>query len=165
MQLDRFGQTNISVIGDHTHPKAQMLGARGFPGNTLHHPNSYFFPSHTRRALVPGEVDFVCSVGYNPARWPDGKQPKFLDLRLIVTNLCVLDFGGPHHTIRLLSLHPGVPLAEVRDNTGFDLALPENAIPATPLPSPQTLAEIARLDPNNIRATILKNNPPAVREA
>jgi glutaconate CoA-transferase, subunit B len=164
VQLDRFGQTNISVIGDHGRPRAQMLGARGFPGNTLHHPNSYFFPVHSRRALVPGEVDFVCSVGYNPARWPDGKMPKKLDLRLIVTNLCVLDFGGPDHAIRLVSLHPGVTLAEAQDNTGFELALPEGSVPVTPLPCADMLAEIARLDPNNIRATILKNNPPAVGE-
>jgi glutaconate CoA-transferase, subunit B len=165
VQIDRFGQTNISIIGDHSRPRAQMLGARGFPGNTLHHPNSYFVPNHSRRALVPGEVDFVCSVGYNPARWPGGLQPRFLDLRLIVTNLCVLNFAGPDHGIRLVSLHPGVPLQEVQDNTGFDLVLPEGAIPETPEPSAPMLAEIARLDPNNVRGTILKDNPPAVREA
>jgi hypothetical protein len=27
------------------------------------------------------------------------------------------------------------------------------------------LAEIARLDPNNVRATVLKDNPPATRPA
>ena len=72
VQLDRFGQSNISVIGDHMAPKAALLGARGFPGNSVSHPNSYFFPAHNRRALVEGEVDFVCSAGYNPARWLDG---------------------------------------------------------------------------------------------
>jgi glutaconate CoA-transferase subunit B len=164
VQLDRFGQTNISVVGDHARPRAQMLGARGFPGNTLHHPNSYFFPVHSRRALVAGEVDFVCSVGYNPARWPGGVQPRHLELRMIITNLCVLDFGGPGNAIRLVSLHPGVPLQEVLDNTGFDIVLSEAAA-TTSLPPPEMLAEIARLDPNNVRATILKDNPPARRAA
>ncbi len=165
VQLDRFGQTNISVVGDHARPKAQMLGARGFPGNTLHHQNSYFFPVHSRRALVAGEVDFVCSVGYNPARWPGGIKPRHLDLRMIITNLCVLDFGGPRHAIRLVSLHPGVPLQEVLDNTGFDIVVPEGTPAATTLPTPEMLAEIARLDPNNVRAAILKDNPPAQRAA
>lgn len=117
VQLDRFGQTNISVIGDHDKPKAALLGARGFPGNSIHHANSYFFPAHNKRALVAGEVDYVCSAGYNPARWPQGKQPRYLDLRLIVTNLCVMDFGGPQHAIRVTSLHPGVSFEEVQDNT------------------------------------------------
>lgn len=163
VQIDRFGQTNISVIGDHKAPKSALLGARGFPGNSISHHNSYFVPQHNRRAFVEGEVDFVCSAGYNPARWFDGRKPHRLELRRIVTNLCVMDFGGPDHAIRLLSLHPGVPVEEVRDNTGFDIVVPDGAVAETALPSAEALAVIARLDPHNIRATLLKGNPPAVR--
>jgi acyl CoA:acetate/3-ketoacid CoA transferase beta subunit len=48
-QIDRFGQINLSQLGGtHRQPKTQMLGVRGFPGNTIYHPNSFFFPSHTR---------------------------------------------------------------------------------------------------------------------
>ena len=53
VQIDRFGQANISVIGEHAKPKAAMLGARVFPGNSVHHPNSFSFPSHNTRAFVP----------------------------------------------------------------------------------------------------------------
>src|SRR5262249_50754231 len=49
VQIDRFGQTNISVIGNHARPKTAMLGVRGFPGNSVHHPNSFFFPAHNTR--------------------------------------------------------------------------------------------------------------------
>ena len=163
VQLDRFGQSNISVIGDHAAPKAALLGARGFPGNSISHPNSYFFPQHNRRALVEGEVDFVCSVGYNPARWPGGKLPHRLELRRIVTNLCVMDFGGPANAIRLVSLHPGVPLEEVHDNTGFDVAVPEDEIAETAIPDEAALAIIRRLDPHDVRASLIKGNPPAIR--
>ena len=35
-QIDRYGQTNISALGGtYQQPKVQMLGARGFPGNSL----------------------------------------------------------------------------------------------------------------------------------
>jgi glutaconate CoA-transferase subunit B len=163
VQIDRFGQTNISVIGDHAAPKAALLGARGFPGNSISHPNSFFVPQHSRRSLVAGEVDFVCSAGYNPARWPDARKPHRLELRRIVTNLCVLDFGGADHAIRLVSLHPGVSVDEVHENTGFEVAVPDGTIPVTPLPDPEALAVIRRLDPHDIRATLLKGNPPAVR--
>jgi glutaconate CoA-transferase subunit B len=163
VQIDRFGQTNISVIGDHATPKAALLGARGFPGNSISHPNSFFVPQHSRRSLVAGEVDFVCSAGYNPARWPDGRVPHRLELRRIVTNLCVLDFGGADHAIRLVSLHPGVSVDEVHENTGFDVAVPDGTIPMTPLPDAEALAVIRRLDPHDIRATLLKGNPSAVR--
>lgn len=164
VQIDRFGQTNISVIGDHAAPKAALLGARGFPGNSISHPNSFFVPQHSRRAFVEGEVDFVCSAGYNPARWPDGRKPLGLELRRIVTNLCVMDFGGPDHAIRLVSLHPGVPVEEVRDNSGFDIVVSDGGVPETELPTAEARAVIARLDPHGIRATLLKGNPAAVRE-
>lgn len=165
VQIDRFGQSNISVIGDHAAPKAALLGARGFPGNSISHPNSYFFPSHNRRALVEGEVDFVCSAGYNPGRWPGGKIPHRLELRRIITNLCVMDFGGPAHAIRLVSLHPGVPIEEVRDNTGFDVIVEDGAVAETAIPDAAALAIIRRLDPHDIRASLIKGNPPAVRTA
>ena len=57
-QLDRFGQINLSRMGGtHAQPKTQMLGVRGFPGNTSHHPNSFFFPAHGPRVFVAGERD------------------------------------------------------------------------------------------------------------
>lgn len=165
VQIDRYGQANISVIGDHRKPKSAMLGARGFPGNSISHPNSFFFPSHNKRAFVEGEVDFVCMAGYNPARYVDGKAPPGLDLRIIVTNLAVMDFGGPDHQVRVVSLHPGVTFEEVQDNTGFPLVRPEGDIPTTPAPTAEQLALIARIDPNNVRATVFKDNPPGEQKA
>jgi len=165
VQLDRFGQANISVIGDHARPKAAMLGARGFPGNSISHPNSFFLASHNTRALVSGEVDFVCMAGYNPARYLNGHPPAGLDLRLIVTNLCVMDFRGPDHAIRVASLHPGVSFDEVQDNTGFPLARNADPIPETPVPTATQLALIAALDPNGVRATVFKDNPLGDRRA
>ncbi|WP_016746594.1 acyl CoA--acetate/3-ketoacid CoA transferase subunit beta [Rhizorhabdus wittichii] len=160
VQIDRYGQTNISVIGDHAQPKAALLGARGFPGNSIHHPNSFFFPAHNKRAFVEGEVDYVCMAGYNPARWPGGRKPFRLELRLILTNLCVMDFGGPDHAIRLVSLHPGVSFEEVQDNTGFPIHRDGGETPETSAPTDEELAVIARLDPHDVRATIIKGNPP-----
>ena len=165
VQLDRFGQANISVIGDHRKPKSAMLGARGFPGNSISHPNSFFFTSHNKRAFVPGEVDFVCMAGYNPVRYLNGKPPAGLDLRIIVTNLCVMDFGGADHAILVRSLHPGVTFDEVQENTGFALAGAGEDLPVTPSPTGEQLALIAALDPNGVRHTVLKNNPPADRHS
>jgi glutaconate CoA-transferase subunit B len=165
VQMDRFGQANISVIGDHARPKVAMLGARGFPGNSISHPNSFFFASHNKRAFVGGEVDFVCMAGYNPARYLGGKPPAGLDLRLIVTNLCVMDFGGPDHAIRIVSLHPGVTFEEVQGNTGFDLARPTGEIPVTPAPTPAQLAIIRAIDVKNVRARVFRDDPPGDRRA
>lgn len=164
VQIDRFGQANISTIGDRAKPKVAMLGARGFPGNSICHPNSFFVPNHSTRSFVAGEVDFVCMAGYNPDRYLDGTPPKGLDLRLIVTNLCVMDFKGPNHAIRVVSLHPGVGFEQVQDNTGFELVAGEDNLPLTPAPTEEQMTLLAQLDPNNVRASVLKDDPPAVRE-
>jgi glutaconate CoA-transferase, subunit B len=163
-QIDRFGQINLSQLGGtHKQPKTQMLGVRGFPGNTIYHPNSFFFPSHTARVFVADEVDMVAGVGYNPAKRIPGGNYSAVDLRRIVTNLCVMDFGGPGHAVRVVSLHPGVSFAEVQEATGFELV--DAVAGETQLPSTEQLAIIASLDPHGIRAGVIKDNPAARRPA
>lgn len=159
-QVDRFGQTNLSALGGtHAQPKVQMLGARGFPGNGIYHANSMFIPTHSARIFVAGEVDRVSSPGYNPARRIAGGNYSGIDLRRIITNLCVMDFGGPDHAIRVISLHPGVSFKEVQEATGF--ALIDAVTGETPLPTQEQIAIITRLDPHGIRHSTLKDNPSA----
>lgn len=158
-QIDRFGQTNLSFLGGtYDKPKVQMLGVRGFPGNSIHHVNSMFVPSHSKRIFVEDEVDMVSSVGYNPARRTPGADFSAVDLRLIVTDLCVLDFGGADNAIRLRSLHPGVVRDQVADATGFVIEMATD-FPETPAPTVEQLAVIDRLDPHAIRKTVIKGDP------
>jgi glutaconate CoA-transferase subunit B len=159
-QIDRFGQTNLSRLGGtHEQPKTQMLGVRGFPGNSIYHANSMFVPAHSPRVFVAGEVDMVSSAGYNPARRIPGGNYSGIDLKRIVTNLCVIDFGGADNAPRVVSLHPGVSFDQVQEATGF--ALERGALTETPLPDAEALAIIARLDPHDFRAAAIKDNPPA----
>lgn len=154
-QVDRFGQANISMIGTHYQkPRAMMLGVRGFPGNSISHANSFFVPHHSTKVFVPGEVDMVASAGYNPARLARGWTLADVDLRLIFTNLAVLDFGGPGHQVRLRSVHPGITVAQVQEATGFELCIPPD-VPETAAPTDAQLALLARLDPHNLRASVL----------
>jgi acyl CoA:acetate/3-ketoacid CoA transferase beta subunit len=143
-QLDRYGNQNISCIGDWARPTAQLLGVRGAPGNTVNHTTSYWVPRHTTRVFVE-RVDMVCGVGYDRAAGP------FHELRRVVTNLAVLDFDTPEHRMRLRSVHPGVTAAEVEKGTGFPLVVPDD-VPETRLPTPTELALIRDvLDPDGHR--------------
>lgn len=154
-QVDRFGQGNISMIGaDHRKPKVQMLGVRGFPGNSINHANSFFVPNHGAKVFVEGEVDMVASAGYNPARLARGWSLDDVDIRLIVTNLCVMDFGGPGRQVRLRSLHPGVTADQVREATGFPLDVPAD-VPRTATPTDVQHALLAQLDPHGLRTSVL----------
>ncbi len=126
-QLDRHGAQNISAIGDHAHPKVQLLGVRGAPGNTTHHATSYWVPKHGPRVFVEA-VDFVCGVG--------GPH-----VRRIISDLGVFDLSGPGGTMAVVSVHPGVGLDQVQSATGFPLHAPTPP-PATRLP---TAAELRLL--------------------
>ena len=163
-QIDRFGQANISCIGDYARPKAMMLGVRGFPGNSISHANSFFVPGHNTRVFKDGECDVVASIGYNPARLAKGYSLDEVDIRLVITELCVMDFGGPGHQIRLRSLHPGITVEQVQQNTGFPVFVPGDEI-TTPAPTEEQLEIIRRMDPHNLRARELKDNPPGDRTA
>ena len=123
-QIDRHGNQNISCIGDWKRPRAQLLGVRGAPGNTVNHPVSYWIPRHSPRVFVRA-VDMVSGVGY------DRGDPGPCELRAVVTNLAVLDFGTPERVMRLRSVHPGVEVADVVTATGFPLIIPDE-VPADP---------------------------------
>ena len=154
-QIDRFGQANISMIGaDYARPKSMMLGVRGFPGNSINHANSFFVPHHSPKVFVAGEVDMVASAGYNPARLARGWSLEEIDIRLVITNLAVLDFCGPQHQMRLVSVHPGVTPEEVQAATGFALHIPVE-VRQTAAPTAQQRALITRLDPHGLRASVL----------
>jgi glutaconate CoA-transferase subunit B len=152
-QIDRYGYTNISCIGDWHKPKAQLLGVRGVPGNTINHPNSFFIGSHTPRAFVE-RVDMASGVGYDPQRWKPGVKRDFHDLRRVITNLAVLDFAGPQHAMRVRSVHPGVTLEKVQQQTSFQLAVAGD-LGETRAPTSEELRLIREvLDPHNQRASV-----------
>lgn len=142
-QVDRFGNQNISAIGDHARPTRQLLGFRGAPGNTINHRTSYWVPKHNPRVFVEA-VDVISGVGYDHAVGP------FHDVHRVVTNLAVLDFGTPDHSMRLISVHPGVSVDEVQAQTSFPLVTDD--VSETRLPTEQEL-ELLRtvLDPNGKR--------------
>jgi acyl CoA:acetate/3-ketoacid CoA transferase beta subunit len=135
-QIDRFGNQNISCIGEHARPKAQLVGMRGAPGNTINHATSYWVPAHSARVFVP-KVDVVCGVGYDRAATL-GRAGRFHGLRRVVTNLAVLDFDTPDHAMRIASCHPGVSVDDVARATGFPLVVPEH-VATTRVPTPDEL--------------------------
>ncbi len=148
-QIDRFGNHNFACIGDHARPKAQLLGMRGAPGNSICHPTSYWVPDHGPRVFVE-RVDVVSGVGYDRAA-ALGAAGRFHEIRGVVSNLGVFDFATPDRSMRLASVHPGVDVERVRGATGFALAL-DGEVRETRLPTDEELRLIREvLDPEGLR--------------
>jgi acyl CoA:acetate/3-ketoacid CoA transferase beta subunit len=149
-QVDRWGNQNISCIGPWQQPKRQLLGVRGAPGNTVNNRTSYWVPRHSDRVVVE-QVDVVSGVGRRRAEQAGPAATRFHDVHRVVTNLCVLDFAGPDHTMRLRSVHPGVTVDEVLAASGCEIHL-EDDVPETRTPSLEELVLIREvLDPRGLR--------------
>jgi acyl CoA:acetate/3-ketoacid CoA transferase beta subunit len=139
VQIDRTGNMNLSSIGPHDHPKVQMIGCRGAPGNTINHATSYWVPKHSPRVFVE-RVDFISGVGT-----PLGQ------VSYVISNLGVFDFEGAGGTMRMKVIHPGVSVDEVKENTGFEVEIADDLHP-TRDPTPEELQLIREvLDPGDRR--------------
>ncbi len=148
-QIDAFGNHNFAAIGEMHHPKVQLLGFRGAPGNTVNNVTSYWVPDHSPRTFVE-HVDVVTGVGYDRAEAAGPAAARYHELRFVVTNLCVLDFATAEHRMRLRSVHPGVGVDDVVAATGFELAVPDR-VPDTRLPTDDELRLLNSIDPAGAR--------------
>jgi glutaconate CoA-transferase, subunit B len=149
-QIDAYGNVNNTVIGPYATPKVRLPGGGGMADLSCLVPRVYIWSTtHTPRVFVP-RLDFRSGIG-----WGDGPGDRErLGLaggpRLVVTNLCVMDFAPRTRRMRIRSLHPGVSVDDVRAATGFDVEV-EGAVPTTPEPTPEEIEIIRRVDPTGMR--------------
>ncbi len=128
-QVDRYGNQNIACIGPWQKP--------------------------TARVFVES-VDCVSGVGYDRAAAAGPTASEFHEIRRVVSNKGVFDFETPDHSMRLRSVHPGVPVDDLVQSTGFELVIPDD-VPETRLPTNEELHLIRDvLDPDNLRDTEVK---------
>jgi len=149
-QIDRYGNHNFACIGPHERPRAQLLGMRGAPGNTIHHTTSYWIPNHSPKVFVE-QVDVCSGVGYDRAAALGPRASRFHEIRRVISNLGIFDFATDDRRMRLRSVHPGVRVEEVVAATGFELAV-EGDVPESRVPSAGELRLIREvLDPAGLR--------------
>ncbi|HML36781.1 MAG TPA: CoA-transferase [Bacillota bacterium] len=149
VQVDKFGNTNIVCIGDYNKPKVRLPGSLAQPDHFAFAKRVFAIVKHDKRTFVE-HVDYISGCGHENRDGLKGGGPAF-----IFTELCVMDFNEQGR-MRLKSIHPGVTLQEVIDNTGFKLDIPEN-VPFTEAPTELELKLIReRIDPKRkwLNATI-----------
>jgi glutaconate CoA-transferase subunit B len=117
MQIDRYGGLNLVCIGSWKSPKIRGPGTIGLA--FLPRAKNVFIWTHTHSKRV-----FVESLDFHSYKGFRGYTP-FHGPRLVVTNLCVLDFEPTTKRMRLKSIHPGVTIEQVVENTGFELIIPD----------------------------------------
>ena len=149
-QVDRFGNLNITVIGEHDQPKVRLVGCLAQPELYAFVRRPIIVVDLDRRTFVE-HVDFVTSFGHRRG----GVVRAELDLpgpgpSAVFTDKAVFDFCEGQGEMRLVSLHPGVTIEEVLDNMAFVPVIPETT-PETATPTPDQVRLIHEvIDPDRI---------------
>jgi acyl CoA:acetate/3-ketoacid CoA transferase beta subunit len=129
-QIDRYGNQNISLIGDWKRPKRQLIGVRGVPGNTVNHRTDYWVAKHSPRVFVD-KVDVVSGVGNDRARAHKSNSLRYHNLGVVITDLGVLDYDDEGR-LKVRSVHPGVAVEEISAACSFPVDTSDAAVTRTP---------------------------------
>lgn len=144
-QIDKFGNLNSSYIGDPKNPKIRLPGTGG--GNDISSLTQMIVAiKHEKRRFVE-KVDFITSPGFisgGTSRADSGLVAG--GMFKVVTDLAMLGFDEKTKEMKVEALHPGVTAEEVRDNTGFDIEIPDKP-EITKAPTEDELAVLRHLDP------------------
>jgi glutaconate CoA-transferase subunit B len=152
IQADQYGNINISVVGDYEKPLLRGPGGAGAPEVVkMHRKMIGYFPNHSKRTLVP-KVDFVTGTRWkisNEARTKAGLRPGPLKY---ITNLAILTKDKEDKPFKIESVHPGVSVDQVIENTGFELTVPKD-VPETEKPTNEQIRLLREeVDPYGIVA-------------
>jgi glutaconate CoA-transferase, subunit B len=143
-QIDRYANINTTVLGDYEQPKVRLPGAGGAPEIAASCNEVVVIVRHRARTLVD-RVDFVTSVGYGDG--PGYRERLGLRGRgpvMVITDLGVLE-PDPHTCeLVLTSVHPGVPLDRIAEETGWPLRHRE-PLRETPPPTEEELTALRSL--------------------
>ena len=121
-QIDAYGNLNSTVIGDYHKPKVRFPGSGGANDFASFCWRTLIMTRHDRRRFVQ-RTDFITTPGYltgpgarEKAGLPAGSGPY-----KVITDLAVMGFDEESKRMEVQSLHPGMTLKRVQEQTGFEL--------------------------------------------
>lgn len=149
-QIDRYGNLNITAIGDYKKPKVRLVGCLAQPDHFAFIKRPIIVTDLKKRTFIE-KVDFITSVGYlegGNSREEAGLKPG--GPWKIITEKCIFNFDNDRREMQLESLHPGVTMEEVLDLMSFRPLIPDS-VPDTPIPTKEEIEMIRDvIDPNKI---------------
>jgi len=150
-QVDKYGNCNIVCIGDYHKPKVRLVGPINQPGHFAFFGREIIVVSHEKRAFVD-KVDFVSGAGYLDG--PGARERLGLlggGPCMILTDKAIFDFDPDTKLVRLKSVHPGVSLEDVKQNTGYIHDYIPHEVGETPPPTDAELRIIREvIDPRRV---------------
>ena len=149
-QIDRYGNTNITAIGDYRRPKVRLVGSLA-QTELLAFPHKPLCVVDLNKRIFVEEVDFITGVGYlhgGESRTEAGLKP--LRDYTIITDKGVFGFHSETKEMTLLSLHPGATIEDVQANMSFAPRIAEDLKETEPPTIEQVRLIREVIDPNQI---------------
>ena len=149
LEVDRHGNINTTLLKDDAGKVRYFNGSAGGNDVASLAKRVIIIMRHEKRKL-PLAVAHLTSPGF-----AGGKSRRELSLRgggphRVITDKGIIGFDPQTHAASLLSLHPGVRVEEVMENTGFPLQIPK-AIQTTTLPSSEQMRLLREeIDPQGV---------------
>jgi glutaconate CoA-transferase subunit B len=148
-QIDEYGNINTTYIGSFEKPITRLPGSGGGNDIVSSAKRIVIIMTHEKRKMVK-KLDYLTSPGFLDG--PGARERAGLrggGPSLVVTNLCQMDFDQKTKRMRLATVHPGVSVQQVLENTSFDLIVPEK-VPTTEPPTHEELVLLREIDPHGI---------------
>lgn len=132
-QIDAFGNLNSTVIGQHSRPKVRFPGSGGANDFASFCWHTMVITQHDRRRFV-AKLDFITTPGFltGPGAREAAGLPANSGPYKVITDMAVMGFHPETKRMQVESLHPGVALAQVQENTGFELPAAQTVRETTP---------------------------------
>jgi len=149
--IDAYGNLNTTVIGDWKSPKVRLPGSGGandvgsFCWRTI-----YNLRNQSKRTFVK-ELDFITTPGWldGPGRREEAGLPAGCGPYRVITQLGVYGFDEATKRLKLVSIHPGVTLDEIQDNSDFEILIPEE-VQVTITPTEEERRILREIDPTGM---------------
>jgi len=150
-QIDRYANLNTTVVGAYEAPKVRLPGGGGAPEIASCCGEVFITMAMSRRSFV-ASLDFVTSMGHGSgagSREAIGVTTK--GPTRVITDLCVLEPDSQTRELTVVSLHPGVTEAAVREACGWPLKIAREVGKTSP-PTEEELRVLRDLHARTIRA-------------
>ena len=150
-QIDRYGNLNTTVIGEHGSPKVRLPGSGGANDVGSLCTRTIILMRHDRLRFMD-KLDFLTTPGYltGPGAREAAGLPAGTGPHRVITQLGVMGFNDETKEMSLLSVHPGVTVEQVKENTSFELHV-DGDVAVTEPPSPEELRLLREeIDPAGI---------------
>ncbi|MCW4031985.1 MAG: 3-oxoacid CoA-transferase [Candidatus Bathyarchaeota archaeon] len=149
-QIDMYGNINTTVIGNHDKPKVRLPGSGG--GNdvgSLCHRTITIMRQDKKRFVK--KLDFLTTPGYltGPGSREKVGLPEDTGPYRVITQLGVYGFDNTSKRMRLLSMHPGITIEEIKENCEFDLIIPDE-VESSMEPTQKDIDMLKEIDPTGI---------------